>query len=123
VKLRDAFDRAAAPRAKSLALEAFGDHGEAELSKVRTGARRPTFDAIERAFDADPEALADYCRERFGWRIERPAAPVAQQLELIFADVRSISERLDQIAKQQEQSERAGMARAVPAPTVGRRRA
>lgn len=120
MKLRAAFERAVATRAKSLALEAFGEHGEAELSKVRSGDRRPTFELLEAAFDADPEALFQYARERFGVKVEKPAQPIAAQLEMFGAELHSLSERISDALERAKAQER-GMARVERAEPRRRR--
>jgi hypothetical protein len=124
MRLREAFVAAIRGRQKSLAIEHFGESGGGEMSRIASGERRPTWEVLEDAFDEAPDALADYCRERFGWRIEKPTAPLAQQLELFGAQLHSLVERFAEFSERQREAEkRAPMAKAGGRERDARRRA
>jgi hypothetical protein len=123
MRLREAFVAAIRGRQKSLAIEHFGESGGGEMSRIASGERRPTWEVLEDAFDEAPDALADYCRERFGWTIQKPAAPLAAQLELFAGELVSLSERVAEALERAKAQERAGMAKAGERERDARRRA
>lgn len=125
MKLADALKAACQGRQKSLGIDVFGDFGEQEISRVLRGERRPTFALLEAAFDADPEALFSYVAERYGVKVEKPAQPLAAQLELFGAELHSLTERVAEALERAKAQERAPMAsvRVAPGEQRGRGRA
>lgn len=106
MRLIEALAEACQGREKSLGLDLLGSFGDKELNRILRDERRPTFELLEAAFDAAPDALFDYVRERYGVKVEKPAQPIAAQLELFAGELHSLSARITEALERQKAQDR-----------------